>query len=92
MDPSAMELQEFYHGAACQFESRRSSLFEAGQIWDVGAAVLGGFVPGVVLVKCVAVAGALTFSSWCAAIVVTAAALQRIHSSTMSDDMDGFSH
>ncbi|CAI5531792.1 unnamed protein product [Closterium sp. Naga37s-1] len=38
------------------------------------------------------VAGALTFSSWCAAIVVTAAALQRIHSSTMSDDMDGFSH
>ncbi|CAI5493981.1 unnamed protein product [Closterium sp. Naga37s-1] len=38
-----------------------------------------------------AVAGALTFSSWCAAIVVTAAALQRIHSSTMPDDMDGFS-
>ncbi|CAI5462189.1 unnamed protein product [Closterium sp. Yama58-4] len=91
MDPSAMELQEFYHGAACQFESKRNSLFEAGQIWDVGAAVLGSFVPGVVLVKCVAVAGALTFSSWCAAIVVTAAALQRIHSSTMPDDMDGFS-
>ncbi|GJP57923.1 hypothetical protein CLOP_g18728 [Closterium sp. NIES-67] len=48
-------------------------------MWDVGAVLLGGFVPGFVVTKCVAVVGALAFSSWCAAIVVVAAGLHHIH-------------
>ncbi|CAI7898651.1 unnamed protein product [Closterium sp. NIES-53] len=60
--------------------SKKSSVFESGQMWDVGAMVLGSVVPGVVLVKCVAAVGAIAFSSWCAVVVVVAAGLQQIHS------------
>ncbi|CAI5524606.1 unnamed protein product [Closterium sp. Naga37s-1] len=53
--------------------------FDSGHMWDVGAVLLGGFVPGVVVTKCVAVVGALASSSWCAAIVIVAAGLHHIH-------------
>lgn len=57
---------------------------ELERMWDVGAVVLSGVVPGVVVAKCLAVAGALAFSSWCATIVILAAGMSHIHGSYLS--------
>lgn len=58
---------------------RRRKYVELERMWDVGAVVLSGVVPGVVVAKCLAVAGALAFSSWCATIVILAAGMSHIH-------------
>lgn len=66
------------------FTRRRT--FEMERMWDVGAMVLSGVVPTVVVAKCLAVAGALAFSSWCATIVILAAGMSHIHGSTIPEN------
>jgi len=48
---------------------RRRKL-EVERMWCLSTVVLSEVVPGVVVAKCLAVAGALAFSSWCATIVI----------------------